>query len=223
MRTALLTIIIGAYGGGQASIGGLIGDVTDGNSKQLPNISITVQHAATGFSRSKVTDSHGGCRIDDLLPGEYTVTAQHSGFRKVRLSSIAVDVDRKTRVDFTMSAGPESDAVVVIGNGSPLQTDDASEGYQLSSGIVDALPLSSRNIIELVTLGPGAIPRQLGGFTHDIINDKQANRGAVALNPPLNHPNIGVPGPYPGFGPVYGKAFSAGNPRPMQFALRYDF
>ncbi len=85
-----------------------------------------------------------------------------------------------------MRAGPESDAVVVTGNSSPLQTDDASEGYQLGSGVVDSLPLSSRNIIELVTLGPGAIPRQLGGFTHDIINDKQANRGAVALNPPVN-------------------------------------
>ena len=38
----------------------------------------------------------------------------------------------------------------------------------------------------MVTLGPGAIPRQLSGFTHDIINDKQANRGAVALNAPVN-------------------------------------
>jgi hypothetical protein len=186
MRTALLAIVFAARCWSQASSGGLIGDVTDDSSKQLPNISITVQHGATGFSRSTVTDSHGGYRIDDLLPGEYAVTAQHAGFRKVTLSSILVDVDRKTRLDFTMRAGPESDAVLVTGNSSPLQTDDASEGYQLASGIVDALPLSSRNIIELVTLGPGAIPRQLGGYTHDIINDKQANRGAVALNPPVN-------------------------------------
>ena len=39
----------------------------------------------------------------------------------------------------------------------------------------------------------------------------------------LNHPNIGIPGPYPDFGPFFGKAFSAGNPRRMQFALRFDF
>ena len=51
---------------------------------------------------------------------------------------------------------------------------------------MEALPLASRNIISMVTLGPGAIPRQLSGFTHDIINDKQANRGAVALNAPVN-------------------------------------
>jgi hypothetical protein len=186
MRATILAIIFAAHCWSQASSGSLIGDVSDDSSKQLSGISITVQHGATGFARSAVTDSHGGYRIENLLPGEYTVTAQHAGFRKITVSAILVEVDRKTRLDFTMRSGPESDAVLVTGNSSPLQTDDASEGYQLGSGVMNALPLSSRNIIELVTLGPGAIPRQLGGFTHDIINDKQANRGAVALNPPVN-------------------------------------
>ena len=61
-----------------------------------------------------------------------------------------------------------------------------AEGYTLGSEFLEALPLLGRNIIDLVTLGPGAIPRQLGGFTHDIINDLQGNRGAVALNAPVN-------------------------------------
>ena len=39
----------------------------------------------------------------------------------------------------------------------------------------------------------------------------------------LNHPNIGIPGPYPDFGPFFGKAFSAGDPRRLQFAARFDF
>jgi hypothetical protein len=186
MRIALVTILLAAGCWGQASSGGLIGDIADGNSGKLPNTSILVKHGATGFSRSTVTDGDGGYRIEDLLPGEYTVTAQHAGFRKVTVSSILVEVDRKTRLDFTLRAGPESDEVLVTANSSPVQTDDASEGYQLGSGMVSALPLSNRNIIELVTMGPGAIPRQLGGFVHDIVNDKQANRGAVALNPPVN-------------------------------------
>lgn len=39
----------------------------------------------------------------------------------------------------------------------------------------------------------------------------------------LNHPNLGIPGRYPDFGPFFGKAFSVGDPRRMQFALRFDF
>jgi hypothetical protein len=39
----------------------------------------------------------------------------------------------------------------------------------------------------------------------------------------LNFPNLGIPGPYPDFGPFFGKIFSTGQPRRMQFALRLDF
>ena len=39
----------------------------------------------------------------------------------------------------------------------------------------------------------------------------------------LNHPNIGIPGPYPDFGPFFGKALSAGDPRRFQFGARVDF
>jgi hypothetical protein len=39
----------------------------------------------------------------------------------------------------------------------------------------------------------------------------------------LNHPNIGVPGPYPDFGPLFGKIFSVGQPRRYQIALRLGF
>jgi len=39
----------------------------------------------------------------------------------------------------------------------------------------------------------------------------------------VNRPNLGIPGPYPDFGPFFDKAFSAGDPRRVQFALRFDF
>jgi len=39
----------------------------------------------------------------------------------------------------------------------------------------------------------------------------------------FNHPNWGIPGPYPDFGPFFGKIFSTGQPRRVQFALRLDF
>jgi hypothetical protein len=39
----------------------------------------------------------------------------------------------------------------------------------------------------------------------------------------VNHPNVGTPLPYPDFQAFFGKTFSVGQPRRMQFALRYDF
>jgi hypothetical protein len=39
----------------------------------------------------------------------------------------------------------------------------------------------------------------------------------------FNHPNFGIPGPYPDFGPFFGKIFSTGDPRRFQFGARIEF
>jgi hypothetical protein len=39
----------------------------------------------------------------------------------------------------------------------------------------------------------------------------------------FNHPNWGVPAPYPDFGPFFGRIFVTGEPRRVQLALRFDF
>lgn len=39
----------------------------------------------------------------------------------------------------------------------------------------------------------------------------------------FNHPNFGIPDPYPDQGPFFGKILTAGQPRRLQFAARLDF
>lgn len=171
---------------GQVSSGILIGDVRDPNRSYVPGTRITARSEETGFTRTTVSSEIGGYRIDDLLPGSYTVTAEHANFKTMTIAVVTIELNQKTRLDFNLEVSSKEESVTVQTQVSPLQSDEASEGYLLGSDFVKDLPLTDRNIITLVTLGPGAIPRQLGGFTHDIINDLQAGRGAVALNPPVN-------------------------------------
>ena len=171
---------------GQISSGSLIGDVKDETSSAVTGAVVTAENRATGFSRSATTNGAGSYRIDDLIPGIYSMRVQRAGMRSLTVPQVTVEVDQRSRLDIAMRSGEERDAVTVTARSSPIQTEEASNGYQLGSALMEALPLANRNIISMVTLGPGAIPRQLGGFTHDIINDKQANRGAVALNAPVN-------------------------------------
>jgi hypothetical protein len=170
----------------QVSSGVLLGDARDQKSASVEAVFIVARNSDTGFTRSASTNAFGSYRIDDLLPGAYTVTAQHDGFQAVTVSPVFVEVNQKIRVDFDLKVGSVHDTATVTAHGSPVQTDEASEGYTLGSNFFEELPLLGRNIIDLVTLGPGAIPRQLGGFTHDIMNDLQGNRGAVAFNAPVN-------------------------------------
>jgi hypothetical protein len=170
----------------QVSSGSLLGDVRDEKGAAVEGVAIQITGIATGFARAAATSAFGSYRIDDLLPGAYTVTAQRAGFESQTVSPLFVEVNKKSRLDFDLRVGSSHEAVTVTAHASPLQTDDASEGYSLNSDFFEALPLLGRNIITLVTIGPGAVPRQLGGFTHDINNDQQGNRGAVAFNAPVN-------------------------------------
>lgn len=170
----------------QVSSGSLLGDVRDEKSAMVAGVIIVARNNATGFSRTTSTNAFGSYRIDDLLPGSYTITAQRDGFQIVTISPVFVEINQKARADVELHVGSARDTVTVNAHTSPLQTDEASEGYLLGSSFFEALPLVGRNIISLVTLGPGAVPRQLGGFTHDIMNDLQGNRGAVAYNAPVN-------------------------------------
>ena len=170
----------------QVSSGSLLGDARDEKAAAVPAVVIVARGIDTGFTRSTATNAFGSYRIDDLLPGAYTVIAQHDGFQAVTVSPVFVEVNQKVRLDVELQVGSVHETATVNAHASALQTDEASEGYTLGSNFFEELPLLGRNIVDLVTLGPGAIPRQLGGFTHDQINDLQGNRGTVSFNAPVN-------------------------------------
>ena len=164
----------------------LLGEVHDESGALAPGVAVSARQNATGFLRTAATNAQGAYRIDDLLPGDYTVTAERAGFRTVEARNVTLQVNQKARLDLVLKIGAERDSITVQAQVSPLQSDDPSVGYRLQASDIDALPLVTRNVVNLVTLGPGAIPRQLGGFVSDQVNSVQANRGATALNPPIN-------------------------------------
>ncbi len=170
----------------QVASSSLLGAVYDQSSAAVAGVKVTAQHNATGFSRSVSTGSSGQYRIDDLIPGFYNVTAEKAGFRTVAANSILLEVNQKGRLDLKLEVGTARDTITVEAAASPVQTDDASIGYLLHSRAVLSLPLQTRDVASLVTLGPGAVPRQLGGFTNDVVSDYQGARGLVQQNAPVN-------------------------------------
>ncbi len=186
MRIALLLLYAAVAAFAQVSEGSLTGEVRDPSGALTAGARVTARHLDTGFERSAESSSLGVFQLAGLAPGLYKVTAEKAGFQTTVARSVSIDVNQHARLEFRLALGNASDSVNVGTSSTPVQTDEASLGYQLPSPVVRALPLAQRNILAFVTLGPGAVPRQLGGFGHDIVNDVQAARGAVALNPPIN-------------------------------------
>ena len=187
VKAALLLLSMAAVARGQVASAALAGTVTDEAAALVSGAQVLLTQPATGFTHSTVTDSRGSYGFDEISPGTYTVSARKPGFRSYEATGVVLEVSHKARHDIRLAIGAGKERITVEASVSPVATEDASVGYRMDTSRITALPLASRNVVSLVTLGPGAIPRQLGGFVHDVNNDVQeGSRGSVAHNPPIN-------------------------------------
>ena len=187
MRIVLLLLALVSLAQGQISSGSIFGQIKDESGGAVAGTAVTAQRENTGFVRATVTDGAGAYRFEDLAPGTYSVRAERAGFKVSIAPRVTLEVSQYARVDLQLKVGEGHDSIVVTAAVSPLRTQDSSVGYRIDSPTLTQLPLDERNVMSLVTIGPGAIPRQLSGFVHDANNDiQQGSRGSVALNPPIN-------------------------------------
>src|SRR5579864_3727580 len=71
------------HANGQATVGSIVGDITDNSGAKVPNVDVTVTNQDTGAVRDVHADSHGTYSVTNLEPGTYRVSAKASGFREV--------------------------------------------------------------------------------------------------------------------------------------------
>ncbi len=193
MKTVILFIITAVAAYAQVASATLDGTVSDPSNAVVAGAEITAAQPATGFSRTTITDARGHYIFNQLAPGAYTLTAHKTGFRDYEANGIALEVNQRGRQDVQLTVGASPERITVTAAVSPIDTEGAAVGYRMDTSKIAALPLESRYVVSLVTLGPGAIPRQLGGFVHDVNNDVQeGSRGSVALNPPVNGSRSGM-------------------------------
>jgi len=186
MKTAFLLLFWAAAAGAQVGAARLAGTVTD-TTGVIAGAQVEVSQEGTGFSRTAVTGKSGEYVLEQLPPGTYTIVASRPGYRTYQVDGIALAVNQTGRQDIRLDPGAAQERITVTARVSPVETEGAAAGYRMDSAQIAGLPLDSRNVVQLITLGPGAIPRQLGGFVHDVVNDiQEGSRGSVALNPPIS-------------------------------------
>jgi len=89
-------------------------------------------------------------------PGNYTVTVEKPGFRKVQLTALAINVQDALSRNFTMQIGPVSETVVVK---SVAEEINVSPGVStmVDQEFVENIPLNGRPFQSLLGLTPGSV------------------------------------------------------------------
>ena len=88
------------------------GRVYDSTGAAIPDASVTAVNTETGFSRTSRPARVGDYQISFLPVGDYTVTAEKSGFKK-QAKKVHLDIGVSANVDFDLSVGQVAEEVTV--------------------------------------------------------------------------------------------------------------
>jgi hypothetical protein len=141
------------------------GTVLDPSGAVMPNVAMSAKNNATGIVTNVTSNNSGAYEFSSLQPGTYTVTAMNSGFKTSTVNNVGVGQGEQVRLNFTLEVQGAGESVTVIAEADAVMTTtSASVGGTLSMRDVSSLPVSTRNVLDLVTLTPGVIGVQ-GTFT----------------------------------------------------------
>ncbi|MCI0621889.1 MAG: TonB-dependent receptor [Acidobacteria bacterium] len=136
----------------------IAGIVTDPSKAVVPGAAVTVRNEKTGAIREASTDPSGYYSVVSLPPGTYTVTVSLSGFKKVEVTGLVLQVASPARVDIALELGSDTQSVTVDAAGEELITTTTSEvSGTISPTLVRDIPLPRQSFIDMLVMTPGVV------------------------------------------------------------------
>jgi hypothetical protein len=160
-----ITLLLGnASAFAQMNAGQIAGGIKDQLGGALPGASILAEHIQTGQEFKSVSNDVGEFLLAPLPVGTYSVKVQALNFKPV-VRSVEVHAGENLRYDFTLQVGDASD-VVLVSDSSDLQLRSGEINDVIQNRQVVALPLESRQFLDLAMLSGGVV-RPPGGTRGD--------------------------------------------------------
>jgi outer membrane receptor protein involved in Fe transport len=139
----------------QSATGTIEGTIVDQSNAVMPGVTVTVVHAATGTTRSAVTDPDGVFRMPLLAVGAYDLTAELAGFVARKLPEITLTIGQTVSLRVQMAVSGGAETVNVTGATPAIETTRTQVSSTITEASVQNLPVNGRNFIDFALLTPG--------------------------------------------------------------------
>jgi hypothetical protein len=155
---ALILTIGAGYTQAQTGTSSIRGTITDPQGKPVGAANITLINIATNVKRTMQATASGEYVFDLIIPGDYRIEVEATGFRKTVLDNVKALIGKVTErnVELGIGALSETVEVSVSDQANLINTQDASLGNNFQSHQITQLPLEGRNVADLLSLQPGA-------------------------------------------------------------------
>ncbi len=131
------------------------GTVTDPAHAVVNNAKVTATNEATGIANTATTNASGEYVMNGMRPASYTIKVDMPGFREVVRTGVVLAVSQQATVDFALNLASTTETVTVTETAPLLDTGSSSLGTDVTSELVNRLPLNGRDATQLVYLSAG--------------------------------------------------------------------
>ncbi len=178
---------------------GLEGSVHDATGAAVPHAHVVLTDQATGIQLATDVSAAGDFLFSHLNPGSYRIDVTAPGFEHLTRNGVTATVGQTASAALVLTVGSDQQNITVDADVPPLQVAQSDIETHIPGAAVVAIPLNSRNFINLTQLAPGVslppgtvLPRINGGrprtneYLYDGISALQPEPGQVAFFPILD-------------------------------------
>jgi len=138
-------------------VGAIEGKVVDQSGAITPGVTVTLTSPILLSPRSSVTDSAGAYNFASLPLGDYTVSFELSGFKKVARAGLTVTAARTLTVDITLQAGDMSETLTVVGEAPTVDVTNTNIATSIDSKALQTIPTARDVWAILQNLAPQVV------------------------------------------------------------------
>ncbi len=149
---------------GQEVTATITGTVSDPSGAAVAGATATAKDVLRGLTYSSVTNESGIYRISQLAVGDYELRVEKQGFQSTLVPAFTLVLHQTARVDVALKVGQVTQVVEVSGEAPILKTDTTEVSTIIDAATNAALPLATRNYVELTLLAPGAVTPSPASF-----------------------------------------------------------
>ena len=151
---------------GQEVTATITGTATDPSGAAIVGARVTAKSVERGITYAAVTNESGIYRISQLPVGNYDLRVEKDGFQTSAYPAFTLILNQVAVIDVQMKVGQVSETVEVTGSAPILKTEATQVDTVIDSATNEALPLATRNYVELTLLSPGAVHPDPSSFNN---------------------------------------------------------
>ena len=158
LRTRFLIALLGLataprlHAQNEIVTGNIRGTISDETRAVISGATIRIFNSGNGAESVARTNARGGYVFPSVSIGTYSVAIEKSGFNKVRIDDVRVQVGQTTTEDVRMRIGVDTQTVEV--RAAELLRQESSISSVVNRSFLDGLPLSGRRYTDFAQLTP---------------------------------------------------------------------